>query len=81
MQRSDNFAVCAIVERLCIGDNGKLFVYTGFPVKSAIVTPIRVPDGAEIMVDTTFEEENGFYVLYSNMPEASAIVKFSYQAA
>ena len=81
MQRSDNFLVCAVIERLCMGKSGKVFVFTGFPVKSAIVAPVRIPQGAELLVDTNFDQQDGFYVLYNGMPEQSAVVKFSYQVS
>ena len=81
MRRSDNFPVCAVVERLCMGKRGKIFVFTGFPVKSAIVAPVRVPTGAELSVETSFDESDGFVVLYDGLPDEPSVVKFSYQAS
>jgi len=80
MQRSDNFPLCETADLVCEGKRGKLFIFTGFPVKSAIVIPVNIPDGAELIVDTNFDQDDGFYVLYSNMPEGMNTVRFSYQA-
>ena len=79
MERSDNFPVVAQIERACPG-TGRLFVYTGFPVKSAMVIPIAVPDGSTICVDVTFGEKDGFYVIYEDVPDDDPIIEFSYQA-
>ena len=80
MQRSDNFPVCATIEIMCVGGSGRLFISTGFPVKSAIVTPVRIPDGAELVVDTASSEDDGFIVIFSGMPKKATTIKFSYQA-
>jgi hypothetical protein len=56
-------------------------VFTGFPVKSAIVSSVRIPQGAELVVDVDFGIDDGFYVMYSGMPEKNSPVKFSYQAS
>ena len=80
MQRSDNFPACTTVEMACFGDSGDFYVHTGFPVKSAVVIPIRMPKDSEIEVDTSFGLDDGFRIVYSNMPEEVNIIKFSYQA-
>ena len=79
MHRSDNFPVCSTLELLCMETEGRIFVMTGFPVKSAIVTPVKIPQDSELSVDTEFNQPDGFYVIYSNMPKNS-VIKFSYQA-
>ena len=81
MQRSDNFPVCSVEERLCDGVSGRIFVFTGFPVKSAIVSAIKVPQDGELSVDTQFSNVDGFYVIYDSMPVGTSTVKFSYQAS
>lgn len=81
MRRSDNFPVCAVVERLCMGKRGRIFVFTGFPVKSAIVAPVRTPPGSELLADTKFDQLDGFFVLYDGMPDEPSVVKFSYQVS
>lgn len=79
MTRSDNFPVCATMETICSDASGRIFVYTGFPVKSAIVAKVSGPDKAEVFPDMSFKEEEGFYVIYTNV-EAGAVIKFTYQA-
>ena len=80
MQRSDNFPLCATIETMCSGESGSFFVFTGFPVKSAMLTSIRIPDGAELVVDMEFTHVDGFRVFFSNMPDGDTAVKFTYQA-
>jgi len=79
MQKSDNFPLCANMEVFCPSDEGKIFVFTGFPVKSAIVNLVSASSGAQLVVDTDFNQKDGFYVLYSQIVPES-IIKFSYQA-
>lgn len=79
MQRSDNFPLCAVVEYLCSDSSGKIFVFTGFPVKSAIVNVVSATLGAELVVDTNFAQKDGFFVFYDKVIPKS-VVKFSYQA-
>ena len=81
MQRSDNFPVCATIETMCIGESGRLFVSTGFPVKSVIIAPVRIPEGAELVVDTASADDDGFFVLFSGMLGKATAIKFSYQAS
>ena len=78
MSRSDNFPVCGTMETVCIKTDGEFFVYTGFPVKSAIVIPITIPQGAEIYPSDNFCHKDGFGVIFRNVPENS-VIKFSYQ--
>lgn len=79
MQRSDNFPVCSTIEILCSESSGKFFIYTGFPVKSAIVSPVKMPLNSEIEIDSAFDQKDGFYVIYNNVP-IDSVIKFSYQA-
>jgi len=79
MERSDNFAVCGHIARSCPG-SGRLFVFTGFPVKSATVIPVCPPEGASVYVDVSFGEKDGFHVIYEDVPEVDSTIKFSYQA-
>jgi hypothetical protein len=79
MQKSDNFPICSIVESYCPSSDGKIFVYTGFPVKSAIVSLVSASVGAELVVDMSFGQIDGFYVHYNHIVPQS-IIKFSYQA-
>ena len=79
MQRSDNFPICATLEMMCQDVSGKFFIYTGFPVKSAMVSPVNVPVGSELMVDSSFGQDDGFYVIYNGVP-VNSIIKFSYIA-
>ena len=79
MRRSDNFPICATIEFLCVKSSGRFFVHTGFQVKSAIISPVTLPTGSEAEIDNSFEEKDGFYVIYRKVPEMS-VVKFSYQA-
>ena len=79
MKRSDNFPVCAIMEIFCTKDSGKIFIFTGFSVKSAIVTKVAGSEKAEIFPDMEFGEADGFYVIYTNV-EPNTVIKFTYQA-
>lgn len=79
MQKSDNFPLCAVVESFCPDGDGKIFVFTGFPVKSAIVNLVSATSGAELVVDTDFNQKDGFYVFYNNV-QPDSVIKFSYQA-
>jgi len=78
MQRSDNFPICATLEFLCSDSSGRFFIWTGFPVKSAIVSPVKMPPDSEIEVDSSFDQKDGFYVIYNNVP-INSVIKFSYQ--
>lgn len=79
MSRSDNFPVCSIMEYLCEEESGKIFIYTGFPVKSAILSVIKTPQNSEIFIDINFYQKDGFYIFYNNIPK-NTVIKFSYQA-
>ena len=79
MRRSDNFPACSTIERQCLKESGKFFVFTGFPVKSVLLVPIKVPQGGELIIDTDFFEKDGFSVSFRGLTNNS-IVKFSYQA-
>jgi len=80
MRRSDNFPHCSTVEKFLEGESGKVFIHTGFPVKSAIVVPTSIPEGSELFADPEFDEEEGFNVIFNKMPGDQNLVKFSYQA-
>lgn len=79
MSRSDNFLVCATIEFMCFYESGKFFVYTGFKVKSVIVSVVSSSPGTEIEVDHSSFDSDGFYVLYRKAVVPS-VIKLSYQA-
>jgi len=79
MERSDNFPVCATVEFLCLKESGRFFIFTGFKVRSAIISPVSLPAGSSVEIDNSFNEKDGFYVSYTDVPLMS-VIKFSYQA-
>jgi len=77
MTRSDNFPVNTMGQMSCSG-SGRFFVYTGFPVSSAILTPVSLPEGASLYVDFSSFGKDGFDVIYENVPEEAGGVEYSY---
>jgi hypothetical protein len=71
--------VCATVEIYCEESNGRFFIFTGFPVKTAIVAKISGSDGSEIFPDMNFGEKDGFHIIFNNV-EKESVIKFTYQA-
>lgn len=55
-------------------------MYTGFPVKSAMVVPVDKPEKMFLYVDTTFNQIDGFFVLYEGASE-DTFIRFTYQAS
>jgi len=82
MSRSDNITFSGRIAFPCIDKPaGRFFVYTGFPVSSAIVTPVNLPEGVRLFVDTSFSKENGFEVMYDNVPEDVGGLEIMFQAS
>jgi len=81
MSRSDNAPFTGKITYPCESGAGRIFVYTGFAVSSAIVAPVGLPSGARLFVDTSFGKESGFDVTYENMPIGSSRIEFSFQAS
>ncbi len=79
LSRSDNFPVCSIIETILTEVNGSIFIYTGFEVKSVVVTKIKGSPDVELFCDPKDVNSDGFNVFYKNA-KVDEIVKFSYQA-
>ena len=80
MRRSDNSQFVGTLHYPCSG-SGEIRIHTGFPVRSAIVTPVDVPLGGRVWIDIGSFDDKGFTVVYENIPPDIGYVEFSYMAS
>jgi len=79
LRRSDNFPLTGDMKHVCCG-GGELFVYTGFPVQSAVIVPVGLAPPAELKTRIDEGSISGFYVEYSNIPVTPGMIHFSFTA-
>jgi len=80
MRRSDNSQFVGTIRYPCSG-SGEIKIHTGFPVHSAIVTPVDVPPGGRVWVDIASFGEKGFVVVYEEIPPDVGYIEFTYMAS
>jgi len=80
MSRSDNAPVGSRCMMPCKEGDGSFFVYTGFLVTSAVVTPVGVPAGTTLVVDPSSFSKDGFRVIYEGVPSDVKMVEFYFVA-
>jgi len=80
MTRSDNAPLGSRCMMPCKEGDGSFMVYVGFLVSSAMVTPVRVPDGCRLFIDESSFGDTSFRIIYENVPKGVQALEFSFVA-
>jgi len=78
MRRSDNFPFVGTLLYPCSGD-GEFYVFVGFPVQSATVTPAGLPEGAQLVASGKTDDK-GFWITHKGIPESPGYAEFTFTA-